>query len=774
MDSWVSEYIVVKMESLMKKVCWAVHCGIASYLTLSLHSAIDVGAQEAVSLPAVTVDPPKQRAVRRPQPQQAAKKKARVVAPRVAAPARPPEAVPYVTPSTGTIGQPPAPYAGDQVGTGTRVGVLGNRNVFDTPFSTTGYTAKLIRDQQATTVTDVTDNNPSVRTNSPRYSGLDGFLIRGFPVFASDIAFDGLYGITDTRRPALEPIERVEVLLGPSALLNGISPFGNVGGTINLIPKRATDDPITRLTMGLAYNGQVGTAVDLGRRFGADNAWGVRFNGAFRDGRTPIDFQTEGFGVAALALDYRGERFRATVDVGYQKQEHNAPTRTRQVNAGFAIPDSPSLTINQQQPWEYYTANHRYAAFRAEYDLNDLFTLYGAYGLSRFEEVFFGGTLRITDALGAFESQPALVVQDADRQTGEIGLRGRFSTGAVKHSMVLATAGLWQDSGTATTNVGLEIISNLYDPVYVAPRRPAGLSHNAPLSAQRISRSVAIADTMSIFDDRVLLTVGGRWQGFDVTNFDRTTGAVDSRVQNEAITPAVALVLKPLRNLSLYGNYIEGLTSGGTAPESAANFGQVFPAIVAKQIEVGAKYDFGSLGVSVAAFEITQPNSFTDPTTRIFSIDGEQRNRGLELSAFGEVAPGTRLLGGVTFLDGVQTKTAGGRNDGKTAIGVPQVQFNLYGEYDLPFWRTSGVATLTGRVIYTSPQYYDQANTQQIPDWVRTDVGARYVTKVDGRPLTLRAVVENVFDLDYWATTGRGLLTPGTPRTYRLSASIDF
>lgn len=741
---------------------------------MSYESAKDAYAQEATSLPTVTVTAPKTgNKKRRTVARRATAPMRSTVAPRVAAAVRSPEAVPYLTPSTGTIGQPPAPYAGGQVGTTTRVGMLGNRNVFDTPFNTTGYTDKLIRDQQANTITDVADNDPSVRTNSPRYSGIDGFLIRGFPVFASDIAFDGLYGIVDTRRPALEPIERVEVLKGPSALLYGISPFGNIGGTINLIPKRATDDPITRLTTGFVSNGNVGTAVDFGRRFGDNKEWGVRLNGAYRDGQTPIAFQTDGFGVGAAALDYRGERFRATVDVGYQKQDLNAPTRVRQVNPGFPIPDSPSLTINQQQPWEYYNSNNRYIAARAEYDLNDFWTLYGAYGRSRFEETFFGGTLRITNALGRFTSQPALTVQDADRETGEIGLRGRFATGAVKHSTVVTTTGLWQDNGNAATNVGPLITSNLYNPVYVAPRSATGLSHDAPLSARRINQSVAIADTMSVLDDRVLLTVGGRWQGIDVTNFNRT-GAVTSRPQNEAITPAVALVVKPINNLSLYGNYIEGLTSAGTAPVGTLNAGQVFPASVSKQMEVGAKYDFGSVGVSVAAFEITQPNGFTNPATNIFSVDGEQRNRGLEFNTFGEVAPGMRLLGGVALIDGVQTKTAGSQFNGKTAVGVPDIQFNLYGEYDLPFWRTSGVATLIGRVIYTSPQYYDQANTQQIPDWVRTDIGARYVTRVDGRPLTLRATVENVFGSDYWATTGRGFLTPGTPRTYRLSASIDF
>ncbi|MFN7133766.1 MAG: TonB-dependent receptor plug domain-containing protein, partial [Myxococcales bacterium] len=214
------------------------------------------------------------------------------------------------TPPTGVIGQLPAPFAGSQVASGARVGFLGNRSVFDTPFNITSYTNKLIRDQQARTVADVADNDPSVRTNSPRYSGIDGFLIRGFPVFAGDFAFDGLYGVVDWRSPAIEPIERVEILKGPNALLNGVPPLGTVGGAVNLIPKRATDAPLTRVTAGFVSRGQPGTHVDVGRRFGANNEWGVRFNGAYRNGGTPINFQDEEFGVGALALDYRGGSVR--------------------------------------------------------------------------------------------------------------------------------------------------------------------------------------------------------------------------------------------------------------------------------------------------------------------------------------------------------------------------------------------------------------------------------------------------------------------------------
>ncbi len=78
-------------------------------------------------------------------------------------------------------------------------------------------------------------------------------------------------------------------------------------------------------------------------------------------------------------------------------------------------------------------------------------------------------------------------------------------------------------------------------------------------------------------------------------------------------------------------------------------------------------------------------------------------------------------------------------------------------------------------MIYTSAQYYDLANSQKIPDWATLDVGLRYATTFQDRPLTLRANVVNATgNNNYWASTGRGILSQGTPRTFLLSASIDF
>ena len=55
----------------------------------------------------------------------------------------------------------PSAYAGGQVARGGRVGLLGNVDVMDTPFNTTNYTQALIQDQQARSVADVLQNDPS-------------------------------------------------------------------------------------------------------------------------------------------------------------------------------------------------------------------------------------------------------------------------------------------------------------------------------------------------------------------------------------------------------------------------------------------------------------------------------------------------------------------------------------------------------------------------------------------------------------------------------------
>lgn len=686
-------------------------------------------------------------------------------------------------PASGTVGQPPVPYSGGQVGSGTRVGLLGNRSVLTTPFNVTGYTEKLISDQQARSVGDVVLNNPSVRSDAPPYSERDSYFIRGFSVTNLDTAFDGLFYIANPRRHFVEGIERVEVLLGPTALLSGGT--GRVGGTINLIPKRAFDEPLARLTTTYISTSQIWTHADLGRRFGEGKEWGVRFNGAYRNGGTPLDKNEIEVGVATLGLDYRGERLRASLDLMHSTQNVTAPTSLfNAVAPNIPVPRAPNNRRNSANPFEYNDSRYDMAAGRVEYDVLPNTTVYAAGGVSRYNEDFLTSTYQVTSPTGLATNTLAIQPLQLEGFSGEVGLRTSFHTGFLHHQVnVAAVEALNKNYSRGFVPFALPRYTiDIYNPVDLPSGSVSTLgfprSDQQPLFTQLSARSVALADTLSFGgDDRFLLTLGGRYQEIDQQSYftrpGPTQGQLATNYQEGRFSPAITLVIRPFENLSFYGNYIEALDVGPTAPGiGVSNPNAIFPPVVTRQKEIGAKYDFGPVAVSTSLFEIEQPNGINDGGT--FAVNGLARNRGIEFNVFGEPIPGVRLLGGLTLIDAQLVRTANGTFDGRAAPGVPDTAFNLYGEVDLPPWLAPGV-TLTGRAIYTSSMFYNQANTQSVPDWTRFDAGLRYTfAGVNGKPVVLRANVENLLDDSYWASAARGFLAVGAPRTFILSASVDF
>jgi iron complex outermembrane receptor protein len=86
--------------------------------------------------------------------------------------------------------------------------------------------------------------------------------------------------------------------------------------------------------------------------------------------------------------------------------------------------------------------------------------------------------------------------------------------------------------------------------------------------------------------------------------------------------------------------------------------------------------------------------------------------------------------------------------------------------------------SLNARAVYTSKQFADAANTQQLPSWTRLDLGANYLTRIMDRDVTLRARVDNALARNYWASAGgypgAGYLVLGAPRTFTVSATVDF
>ncbi|PRN04874.1 energy transducer TonB [Pseudomonas sp. LLC-1] len=664
----------------------------------------------------------------------------------------------------------PEAYAGGQVARGGRLGMLGNKDVMDTPFNVTSYTAKTLADLQTVTVADALERDPSVRSTGQTGGIVDSFFIRGFPVGEGnlgELAFDGVYGVAPNYRVFTEYAERVEVLKGPGALMYGISPNSGVGGVINIVPKRALAEDLTRVTASYSSDTQVGGHLDISRRFGDQRQWGVRFNGSLAQGDTAIDDQQRALDIGAIALDYQGERLRLNLDFISQEERWDAASRPFTVAPGFGVPSAASGRTNLPQDWGWSKTREQSALLGGEYDISDSLTVFAHAGGGRADVARMSDQVpRVLNAAGDTSNTPGYYKFNVDRSTADVGLRTLFETGPVNHT-VTAMATRYQDELSRGINNGTPILSNIYHPVDV-PKQYIAAPKVSRVSEAELS-GVALTDTLAVLDDRVQLTLGVRRQEVESRNYLPTASA--KHYNESATTPVVGVVVKPWENVSLYYNYVEGLSKGDNAPAGATNVGDAFAPYTTKQQELGVKYEHNTFMTTLAVFQIEKPSGELGTDGR-FSVEAEQRNRGIELSMFGEIAPGTRLLGGVTVLDGKLTDSATAANKGNEAVGVPDVQANLWAEWDTPW--AEGV-TLTGGAIHTGSQYVDQANTQELDAWTRFDIGARYATRIDGRPTTFRATVQNVFDREYWSgVASYGAISPGYPRALQLSATVDF
>lgn len=672
-----------------------------------------------------------------------------------------------------TVSMDSPAYAGGQVARRGSQGLLGSRDFMETPFSMTTYTSAAVKNQQARTLGDLIASDPSVRATNPAGGRYEQFTIRGFSLFNSDVAYNGLYGVLPTYTIDMEMAERVDILKGPSQLINGISPRGSVGGGINVVPKRATDKPITSFTGNYASNNQLGGAVDVGRRFGEDNKFGIRFNGVKQAGDTEWDHQSVDREMAVLGLDFRGERLRLSTDIGHTERDTDAPQERVQVGANAQVPHASDVRRNYAQAWSKARTVDTFGTVNAEYDVNDSVMLYGGVGARKSNHDFLRHAVSVTNDAGDFTVSPRDFTRDENVQTANAGVRNWFHTGPVSHEVNLAASYFYMDF----TNGGARYAngrSNLYDPVETStPGNPT--RQDPKVYTENHFSGLALSDTLGLFDDRLLLTLGARWQRVEVDDWsDGVKGP--TAYDEEKVSPSGGILFKATDRLSLYANYMEGLSQGKIAPSTSVNEDEIFPPFVSRQVEVGAKYDAGALAVTAAVFRIKQPAYATDATTRVFGPNGKRENTGVELNVFGEPVKGTRLLGGVMYIDSKLTNTTGGTFDGNRAPATPEYNVNLGAEWDVP---TVQGLTLTTRGIYSSSQYLDQSNTKQIDSWERFDVGARYGFKVDEKNITLRANIENVADKRYWSSAGASDdsepgLTLSTPRTYLLSATVDF
>ncbi|ARU06209.1 TonB-dependent siderophore receptor [Comamonas serinivorans] len=647
----------------------------------------------------------------------------------------------------------PGVAPGGQAAKGARLGVLGNVPIVDAPVSVNAYTRQLIQDTVSYTLADVLESDPSVRFTTNNGHMLENFTIRGLDVSAMDIATNGLYGIAPANHVPVEMLERVEVLRGPSALLSGMAPAEAVGGTINLVTKRAGAKPLTELTTSFASDAYAQVHADVSRRFGADQRLGLRVNGVYGDGKSGAEDEKQRRQLGALALDWQGDKARLWLDVYSNRDSirNGSPGMFNFARSLGYLLAPPKGDVNMFRDTQGIYKNTG-AMVRGEVDFNDQWQGYAAVGGSegRGDGLMFGTRTIVTGADGASQGFVYNVSTKSRRLALDVGAIGKFSTGAVQHRLQVAYNLVRYKEGTANrANTGYA--QNIYNPVTpVFPAAPAEPAYNVDDKLQ----SFVVADTMTAWDERAHLMLGARLQKV------QQLGGYSA----QRISPSLGVVVKPWGDtVSLFGNYMEGLQAGQTVGVGYANEGETFKPTRTKQLEVGVKLQQGALTHTLSAFQIKRATLIDVNNT--LTEGGMQRLRGLEWNVFGQVLPQLSLLGGVAHNRAKQLNT------GLDSFAVPDWTANLGLQWSTP---VPGLA-VGGRVVYTGAQWSDSGNKVRVPSWHRFDLNAKYETRVGSVPLRLNAAIDNVTNKRYWTGVfSDGFVMPGAPRTFKLAATVSF
>ncbi len=670
-------------------------------------------------------------------------------------------------------------YLDGQIAHGGRMGMLGEQKAMDVPFNVIGYTAKLVQDQQAKTIADVVSNDAGVQAVQGYGNYAETYRIRGFKLDGDDMTFGGLPGVVPRQVMDTQMLERIEIFKGANSLVNGAASSG-VGGMINLEPKRAEDTPNATVGVDYTSDSQVGGTVDAGRRFGDNNQFGARVNLVHREGETAVEDDKHRTTLASIGLDYRGERLRSSLDFGYQKKTFHGGETGLNISGVDFIPRLPDASKNYSQKWAFSDIENEFGMVKNEYDLTDNWTAYTALGMQHAHETGVYSGPKLLNANGDATAGRLDTNRITDAYSGMGGLRGNFDTGFVSHKVNVGYSAQIKKDKTAWTSSKVNPTTNIYDnhPVPIPDNASFGGNYSDPLTTTRNrTQGWLLSDTLGVLDDTLLFTVGARHQKVVVRNYSNATGAEDtaSRYTQSRWMPTYGVVYKPWEQLSLYANHTEALQPGSVAPKSAANYGKSTGIAHSKQNEVGVKVDYERVGGSLALFEIKKPSALQDSVTGIYALDGEQRNRGVELNVFGEPVLGLRLNGSTVWLDPEMTKTKGGVNNGKDAIGVPSFYMVLGAEYDI---KPVDGLTATANVNHSGSQYANAANTKKLDDYTTLDLGVRYRMHLnqEKNDMVVRVGVDNVTNEKYWSGVEDNgtYIFEGQPRTVKVSMSYDF
>ncbi|GIU10264.1 TonB-dependent receptor [Shewanella glacialipiscicola] len=651
---------------------------------------------------------------------------------------------------------------------GTASGAMrGDIDLMDTPQSVNVIPDFVTDEQLATNLAEVLVNDSSVTAGTTRWNR-QVFSIRGFELDSGNgYLINGHQQWSHYVQP-IETLQQVEVLKGPSSMLYGQS---GPGGLVNMVTKKPTYDSM--LDLGFDTDGYGSTRAQLDAGGSLNEAQSIRY-------RTVLVKQDTKYWREYSANDENQERDRW---LGYLNMEFDLSDNVllsvkydhtqdkAGIDAGGWLDKQGNVVGNRKTvwdaPWAFTDNTVSNLGADLTWHMSDNWKVKGGYNEQQFDRQRFDSAPQYTvdPFTKGYSIKPFDRYDDWQHKTAYVDFTGEFALAGMEHQLLIGANYLdyfyQQQIQRGATQI-------------VTPGQPV-----VQPDLDYHSKPKGDASTYKYYGFYLqdLMTLNEQWKLLAGVRYDEQKK--DGEGENSyAVSPKFGVIYSPMANGNIYVNYSKSFTpQGAVNNEFDVNNDLNLKPEYGIQYEVGTKWELfdDRLLFTAAVFDITLENitiseklsspigDYTDITTQ----GGEQKHRGFEMGAQGQLGDSWFVTSSMMYLD-AEYQTGDAR-EGKTPIDAPEWSANIWTRYEL-----SDALAFNFGAIYVGERFANTDNSITKDGYVRFDIGAAYTMDIMGKDVSLRANVRNLFDTDYIDGGQYNMVTIGQDRNFSVAVEAKF
>ena len=680
--------------------------------------------------------------------------------------------------SSSTAGQenawgPAATIAARHSATGTKT----DTPIEKTPQSISVVTSEEMALHQPKSVKEALSYTPGVAVGTRGASNTyDYLVIRGFAADgqSQNNYLDGMKMQGNFYNDAvIDPymLERAEILRGPASVLYGKS---SPGGLLNMVSKRPTTTPLYEVQFKMGTDNLYQTGFDFSDALDDDGVYSYRLTGLARSANAQQEGAKEQRYTIAPSFSWRPDDktnftflsyFQNEPDTGYYGWLPKEGT-VQPLPNGSRLPTD----FNEGAKNNTYSRNEKMVGYSFEHGFNDTFTLrqnlryaenkvaqnsvYG-YGVCSDSANGFNASCNALSAADKGHYLARKYVVDSERLqtfTVDTQLQSKFATGDVDHTLLTGVDFMRMrndiDSWFGYDN-SVPLL-DLYNPVSSDfDFGTKDLTNSGPYQVLNKQKQTGVYAQDQAQWDKVLVTLGGRYDWAKQETLTRTTGIQTTRDDKQFTWRGGVNYLFD-NGVTPYFSYSESFEPASTTGQN----GKIFAPSKGKQYEAGVKYvpKDRPIVLTGAVYQLTKTNNLMgDPAGSFYSVEGgEIRARGVELEAKAALSASINVVGSYTYTDAEYTTDTNYK--GNTPAQVPKHMASLWGDYTVFDGALSGLTLGTG-ARFTGSSQGDPANSFKVGSYTLVDALVRYdLARVGLAGSNVALHVNNLFDREYVAS----------------------